>query len=156
MYALVTDGTIQQTGGLPGSARLLSTGDWLCPPGGLIEATQAQRESCGWFAVVDVTPAFNQATQTVDRGAVELVAGVPTVKYTVRALNAEETAARVAAANEQTIRDRATQALAANATFMALASPTNAQTLAQVKALTKQLNGLIRLTVRALDTIADS
>jgi hypothetical protein len=41
---------------------------------------------------------------------------------------------------EQKIRD----AIATNKTFLALANPSNAQTLAQVKALTRQNNNIIR------------
>jgi hypothetical protein len=58
------------------------------------------------------------------------------------------------AVNERTLRDRATQALQANADFLALASPTNAQTLAQVKTLTRECSALIRLLLRKLDTTA--
>lgn len=59
--------------------------------------------------------------------------------------------------NADTLRDRAAQALATNAAFLAVASPTNAQTLAQVKALTRQVNGILRLLVVAdTSTIADS
>jgi hypothetical protein len=47
--------------------------------------------------------------------------------------------------NEDTIRKAARQALAANRTFLDLASPTNAQTLAQVKHLTRVANGLLRI-----------
>lgn len=53
--------------------------------------------------------------------------------------------------NGQALRSRASTALGDNRTFLNLASPTNAQTLAQVKALTKQMNGLIRLTLNKLD-----
>lgn len=53
--------------------------------------------------------------------------------------------------NAATIRDRAGQALAANTTFLAITSPTNAQTLAQVKALTRQNNGIIRLLLNRFD-----
>lgn len=64
--------------------------------------------------------------------------------------NADEVAAD-RSANESTIRQRADAALQANRDFLALASPTNAQTLAQVKALTRQNNGLIRLILNRLD-----
>lgn len=54
--------------------------------------------------------------------------------------------------NRATLVDRATQALATNATFLALASPTNAQTLAQVRSLTRQTSALIRLLLGRLDS----
>lgn len=49
---------------------------------------------------------------------------------------------------------KAQNALNANATFLALASPTNAQTLAQVQLLTKECNALIRLALGLLDSTA--
>ena len=45
-------------------------------------------------------------------------------------------------------------ALAANATFLALAVPTNAQTLAQVQTLTKECSALIRLLLQQFDSVA--
>lgn len=54
--------------------------------------------------------------------------------------------------NVKTLADKAEQALTANATFLALASPTNAQTLAQVRSLTRQVNAIARLLVGKLDT----
>jgi aspartate-semialdehyde dehydrogenase len=54
-------------------------------------------------------------------------------------------------ANRRVIETRGRQALEANATFLALPNPTNAQNAAQVKALTRQVNGVIRLVLGALD-----
>lgn len=49
--------------------------------------------------------------------------------------------------NERTLIARATTALAANRDFLAIATPSNAQTLAQVRALTRQMNAALRLLV---------
>lgn len=59
--------------------------------------------------------------------------------------------ATAANANEATIRQHAAGALTSNKAFLALTSPTNAQVLAQVKALTRQQNGLIRLALQSFD-----
>jgi len=56
------------------------------------------------------------------------------------------------AANRTAIEDKATRALATNAKFLALTTPTNAQTLAQVKALTRENTAIIRLLLNRLDT----
>lgn len=47
--------------------------------------------------------------------------------------------------NGTTLRNQAAAALATNRSFLALAAPTNAQTIAEVKALARQVNALIRL-----------
>lgn len=64
----------------------------------------------------------------------------------------ERQADAVADRNEQTLRAQAALGLAGNKTFLALTAPTNAQHLAQVKALTKQMNCLIRLAVGDLSS----
>lgn len=53
-------------------------------------------------------------------------------------------------ANARTILQQARDALVSNRTFLAIASPSNAQILAQVRALTRQVNGLIRLQLQDL------
>lgn len=59
--------------------------------------------------------------------------------------------------NEETIRDRAAQALAANRTFITAAKPSTAALQAsaaydQAKAQARQLNGVIRLLLGHLDS----
>lgn len=51
------------------------------------------------------------------------------------------------ASNEETLRTRASAALVANREFLAIARPTEVQTVAQVKALTRQMNALARLVL---------
>lgn len=55
--------------------------------------------------------------------------------------------------NEQTLLDKATQALTKNATFLSLTNPTTAQAVKQVKALTRQVNALIKLRINDLTNI---
>lgn len=53
---------------------------------------------------------------------------------------------------EETLVERAQQALDTNTTFMSIATPTQAQVLAQVRALTRENSALIRLLLRQLDS----
>jgi hypothetical protein len=55
------------------------------------------------------------------------------------------------ATNAASLRAKTQQALAVNATYLGLASPSAAQTTAQVKALTRECDALIRLLLGALD-----
>jgi len=54
-------------------------------------------------------------------------------------------------ANEETLQEQAIQALQNNRDFLAIGTPTNAQVLAQVRALTRQNNGIIRQLLGFLD-----
>ena len=55
------------------------------------------------------------------------------------------------AANLGTLTQQARSAMVANRTYTALASPTTAQQTAQIKALSQQNNGIIRLLLGQLD-----
>jgi hypothetical protein len=99
-----------------------------------------------------IVDTYNLATGIYTR----TVDGLVTIN---RAMTADEIAAETAAeaatsaaVNADALRAKAQQALTANATFQALASPTNAQVLAQVQLLTKECNGLIRLALSLLDS----
>jgi hypothetical protein len=54
--------------------------------------------------------------------------------------------------NQQALNQKAQTALSHNATFLGIASPTSAQAITQVQALTRQTNALIRLVLGLLDS----
>lgn len=57
----------------------------------------------------------------------------------------------LATENEMTIRAQALAAMADNRAHLARTSPTTAQNTAQIKALSRQNNGIIRLLLGQLD-----
>ena len=148
-FAQVTNSTITTVAGrIPNAAQRLDTRAWVLPESGVWSTAEAA--ACGWFPVVDVARPADTATTTHDR-SVELVATVPTVVWTPRLWATAELASRAEQANGDTIRTQATTALTNNRTFIAVTAPTNAQVVAQVRALTLQSNALIRLALNALD-----
>ena len=54
-------------------------------------------------------------------------------------------------ANDETLRNRATTAMANNRTYLNLTQPANADVVAQVAALTRQMNAVIRLVLQQFD-----
>lgn len=58
--------------------------------------------------------------------------------------------------NAEQLRAKAAQALTANAAFLALASPTNAQVVTQVQRLTRECNALLRDFIGALNDVSDT
>lgn len=59
-------------------------------------------------------------------------------------------------ANRATLVTRANNALEANTTYLSLPSPTQTQAVAQVAALTRQVDGLIRFALNRFDNISNS
>lgn len=59
-------------------------------------------------------------------------------------------------ANRDDLTAKAEAALAANKTYLAFANPTQAQAVAQVARLTRQVNALIRLALNLTDDVSDA
>lgn len=144
MYAQVVNGTVETVSkSLPNGARRLDNQQWVI---GLPDASTALQEACGWFQVVDTARPADTATDTYVR-SVEVVGGVPTVVWTATPKSAEQIEADRVSTQDATLRSQARTAHTNNQTYIALASPSNAQIAAQVKALTRQVNALIELVV---------
>lgn len=58
------------------------------------------------------------------------------------------------ATNATTLIQKGAAAIAANLTYLAIVTPNNAQVVAQVNALTLQVNALMRLATQALNSTA--
>ncbi len=112
--------------------------------------TETELNACGWFTVVSVARPSDTQTQTTDR-SLTVVAGKPTETWTIRAKTQAELDSDRDAANRATIQQQATTALDNNRTYLAIGSPSAAQVAAQVRALTQQNNGVIRLVLGKLD-----
>ena len=147
LYAHVTSGVVDQVGTPPATA--FANGRWW----DLRTLDPAALAACGWVEAVETARPADTGTQTSDMSWT-VAGGKATQTWTVRDKTSAELASDTAATNNTTLRDQARTALDTNTTFLAVASPTNAQVVAQVKALTRQCNGLIRLTIGALDSTA--
>jgi hypothetical protein len=84
-YALVTSDQIIRFG-VPPSARRLDNRAWVL---GLPDASDALKAACGYLAVVTTPRPADTATETSDR-SVQVINGVPTEVWTVRAKAADE------------------------------------------------------------------
>jgi len=87
----------------------------------------------------------------VDLGESQRAAAEQVIANHVPLAAAELTRLATERSNEATIQDRAASALATNTAFLAIASPSNLQILNQLKAITRQNQGLIRLGLHKFD-----
>jgi hypothetical protein len=101
---------------------------------------------CGFVQIATVARPADTPTTTHTR-SVALVAGTPTEVWTARPKTAAELLADAATATQTTIETQARAAFTANRAYLAIGAPTNAQNLAQIRAITRQMQAMIRLVV---------
>jgi len=109
----------------------------VCVPCGVLVADLAAHAL--WHArIADIVPLLAAAVTTLDPATGDpVLASRPVVEVT-------------GAATAEALKAQAAAALAGDVTYLALTTPTTAQAVAQVRALTQQVSALIRLVVRAL------
>ena len=145
MYAHVTGTTVDTIGQPP--RLVLQDDQWI----DLRTLDPELLASAGWYPLTLTTRPADTASTTTDMSYV-YADGKVTQVWTERPKTAAEIDAANAESNRTQIEAKAAQALSANATFLAIASPTNAQTLAQVKMLTRECTAIIRLLLSRLET----
>lgn len=112
---------------------------------------------------VETARPINLRQLGIELGNTDLACAEDGAKWTVTCFDSAITRSHLQAAinahvaideqgNRATLEQRAATAMADNRTFLALTSPTNAQTLAQVKLLTRECQAIIRLMLGRLDS----
>lgn len=116
------------------------------------ETTSGKLVSVGTI-VADPLPVGLTVVELSNPDAIRLRDGTGRWDPVTRAVVDRPASELTAEQNRQTISDRAVTALTANTTYLAIASPSNAQNLAQIRLLTRETTGLIRLLLDQLDTL---
>lgn len=100
---------------------------------------------------VDITPTQISVTHanvtSANTAAIQSVISAYTLDPNWQGLQADDQSLLLA---------RARQALATNATFLAIASPTTAQVATQAKALSRQVDALIRIAIGDVSSVSDT
>lgn len=136
---------------LPPSARRLDTAEWIM---GLETAPISLVNACGFYQVVNVA----QPVDTSVRWIRSLVFsnGVVTETWTSRAKTQQETDKDLVDSTRLDIIDKLRVGLARSRAYVSNPTPNGAETVAQVKLLSRLLNGLTRVTLDAIDPTATS
>ncbi len=113
--------------------------------GGFVAAATAQNRAEQWDSVASTHTSWDTAGVVLSQRAL-------TSDEVARF--AERQTTQTASDNRDILQTKALQALTVNSDYLALATPTAAQTTAQVKALTRECSGLIRMLLGQLDDTA--
>lgn len=115
--------------------------------GGFIPTAPAQNRHEQWDSTSGQYTSWNNAGSQVESRALTVAEAL---------MLAEMESSTLHLNNNETLRSRADTALASNSTFLAIGNPSAAQNAAQVKALTRQVNALIRLQLQDLSDVSDT
>lgn len=137
----------------PGSGeRRIDNDEWITPLGGVWSLELAAL--CGFVPIVR-TPAPADTDVVFYTRSILVVDDVPTEEWTATNRSVDDIAVRVGENNRLALEVKLRTNLQTNKTYLALVSPSNAQVVAHTKALTRQINALIRHTLGA-DTLSDT
>lgn len=140
-YAHVVDGAVQTVAAEPTNLVRLDDGSQPLFSPYIDDATL---QACGWYVVVEPARPSITAAQTFDPDTFEFAGNTVTRVFHVRAKTQAELDADAAAAQATLERRQAKDAIVDLDAFLALATPTNAQTLVVVKLLCRIAKRLIR------------
>lgn len=148
MYAHVTNGTVDAVGRPPDTT--WANGRWY----DLRTLDPTALAACGWVPATPTSRPADTAATTWD-SSWTVSGGTATQVWTKRPKTQAELDSDTLATNTAALLAKADAALSGNADFLALASPSNAQAVAQVRRLTRQVNALLRMSRRDLLTSTD-
>lgn len=141
VYVKVEGGVVTERD-LPPSDRKLDTQEWVM---GLPDATDAERESCGWFLLDETAVRPADTATTTFAARIDIIDGRPVRVWIEEAKSAIQLERERRNGTRSTLEQQARTAYTNNADWLSNGPFTSVGTIAQVQDLTRQINGVIRV-----------